>query len=465
MKNYLYISLYMSILSVVMHYLLFPAEICYATLPVFIISMILWLLALTRNRWWNTIIVVFIHLCFMSLVIYHHFFSQAASLSVISGQIKEGIHSLLVTQKSLLPLKSISGLFLSAVLTGLFSFRRRICPFNLLKKIIVALPMVAAVIVLRLNYKYQPFSDYEFNATAKFFGYPAAWGYELMTASAKQSLLQKLEKDEKIFIKDIQDIKLPENLYVIQFESLDYSALESGAMPHLQKLLPFSAVYQVRPHLKKSSANSDFQVLTLKAVYDESIGVVYKMLSPQFYQTHKSLPQILKERGYKTHFYHGNHGAFFNRRPHIEQMGFDEIYFLEDLENKYQSGTWGIEDADMMNEISSQELSQKNFHFFITVSSHYDFEQGEKITTFIAHPQNLHEKYLNILHETDKALQKLIDSAPDKSMFVVYSDHESETDADRTTVFLIYIKGTDLSRKGTIKVGDIPLYLKQIMTQ
>ena len=422
MKKYLCICLYMSFLSVAIQYLLFPTEILYATLPVFVVSMILWLLVLTKNRWLNTIAILLAHLGFLGLLIYHHFFSQAVSLSVICSQFYEGLMALAVTQKSLLPIKSISIILVSAILTSLFLLQQKIRPFSKLKKIILTLPVIISVILLRTNYQYEPFSYYEFNASAKFFGYLPAWGYELMAASAKQSLLKKLEEDEKVFFEDVRDIKLPENIYIIQFESLDYGALNSGAMPNLQKILSDSIVYRVNPHQKKSSANSDFQVLSLKPVYDESIGVIYKMLPLQFYRKHKSLPQILKDKGYTTHFYHGNKGKFFNRRPHIEQMGFDKIYFYEDLQDKYLRGEWGIEDVDMITEIISQKLSQKNFHFFITVSSHYDFKLGEKVTKFIAQPRNMREKYLNIVHETDKALQKLIDSAPDKSIFIIYSD-------------------------------------------
>lgn len=44
-----------------------------------------------------------------------------------------------------------------------------------------------------------------------------------------------------------------------------------------------------------------------------------------------SLPNLLKEKGYKSRYYHVNNGKFYNRKSLMKDIGFDEAYFYPEV--------------------------------------------------------------------------------------------------------------------------------------
>lgn len=466
MTKYFLYSAYISFLSILVQWIIAPREIMYAAIPVFISSFIVWLFILGKNRFFNIFFVLLAHLGFIAILVYHHFFSDALTLSVAKTQWHEGLYALYQAKDTFIFSNVEKFISLSALLSIMFLWKYRLFPLSGKKKCFLLVIIGGLVFIKSWLHRYEEFSQYEFNITSRYFGYPASWIYEISTASQKDLMYQKLyTKDKTVEFKEFKGIFLPENLYIIQFESLDYSAFDSPAMPFLQSIKSDAAVYKIKPHFKKASANADFQVLMLKSIYDESLGVLYKLVDESYYQKNKSLPKILKEKGYKSYFYHGNDGDFFNRKKVVEQIGFDKIYFKEDLETQYPIQEWGINDQDMIDVINQQAKTGKNLHFFITVSSHFDFSLGKEYTKYISQPQTEREKYLNTIRYTDQGLKSLIQKAPQKSLFIIYSDHESQTDENKTTLLMIYSKSQKISRAGTITMKDIPLIIKQIINQ
>ena len=468
MKKYLFLSFYMSLLAIWMQYHIFPNQIMTSAPVIFIFSLCMWFVFLSSARLINCVLISLVHLCFISILFYHQFFNEALSLQVIRQQYLEGWLAFVHGFENISLSYPVMFLCFSLVVTFWGCCHYHFHPFKKAIKFLIALPIIILFFLVRYNYEQQEFSQYEFNITAKYFGYPIAWNYELMTQTDQKQLQKKLAEvdHEDYFSETLNGLTLSKHIYIIQFESLDYSALNSGAMPFLQSISPLSVVYRIKPHSKKSSANSDFQTLTLKPIYLESLGVIYQTITPDYYQKHLTLPQILQKHGYKTYFYHGNQGRFFNRRAHIEKMGFSTFYFQEDLADFYPSGEWGIEDADVVDFINHQPQDEKNFHFFITVSSHFDFKIGKAYTDYISEPESLRDLYLNSVNYVDSALKKLVDHAPQDAVFLIYSDHESQTDEDDdTTLFLIYHKNQNHPLSGNISVRDIPIIIKQLLKQ
>ena len=468
MKKYLFLSFYMSLLAIWMQYLIFPNQIITSAPVIFIFSLCLWLAFLGSSRFVNCLWVGLAHLCFISILFYHQFFDEALSLLVIQQQYFEGWLAFVRGFENISLSYPIMFLCFSFIVAIWFCCHFFLHPFKNMVRCFIVFPLIILFFLVRYNYEQQEFSKYEFNITAKYFGYPVAWCYELMTRADQRHLQKKLAEfdNENYFSETLNNLSLSKHIYVVQFESLDYSAMNSGAMPFLQSISPLSVIYRIKPHSKKSSANSDFQTLTLKPIYLESLGVIYQTITPDYYQQHLTLPQILQKHGYKTYFYHGNQGRFFNRRAHIEKMGFNSFYFEEDLADFYPSGEWGIEDADVIDFINHQPQNEKNFHFFITVSSHFDFKIGQTYTDYISEPESLRDLYLNSVNYVDSALKKLVDHAPQDAVFLIYSDHESQTDKDDdTTLFLIYHKNQNHSLSGNISVRDIPIIIKQLLKQ
>lgn len=466
MKKYILFSLYMSLLSVAMQYFLFPTEIYASGCLVFIYSLCLYLILLGKSKILNICLSVFVHLSFIVLLIYHLFFTNVLSIKVLTHQYQEGIYGFFNALTDFcFPLSGWYVVF-SLIISVIFLFLFTLRPLQVTIKTLLALPLLIIFLLSYYNYYRDEFSQYKFNSTAKMMGYPMAWGYEVSTYSSRRTLLKylKMPPQTRTF-EELKNIPLRNNIYIIQFESLDYSAVQNGAAPFIKSLLDKSIAYKIIPHEKQSSANADCQVLLLKPLYKYSFSVLYKMLPPSFFLTNQTLPKVLSQKGYKSYFYHGNMGEFFNRRAAIEAMGFDEVYFKEELNQTFNTGPWGVQDADVATFINSKAVNSKSLHFFITVSSHSDWILGKKYTSFIAHPKTEYDRYLNTIHYADSAIKTIIEHAPKNSLFLIYSDHDSSLDSDKTTLFLLFDKLKPLKLSGIIRMDDVASIVHQLVTQ
>jgi hypothetical protein len=106
----------------------------------------------------------------------------------------------------------------------------------------------------------------------------------------------------------------------------------------------------------------------------------------------KCLPSYLKEQGYETVGLHGFTGQFYNRFNWYPKLGFDRIYFSEDMyrlgvRNLCGSGFVGICDTSVAEMMHDELLrSPKNGHKFVywmTLNSHLPLDpESSKSSTF-----------------------------------------------------------------------------------
>ena len=460
------LCLHMSLLGVAVHSRIFTDTYEFSGILIFLYSLFFWLAVIGRRKLCNLLWLTTAHFFFWILLLYHQFFQDALSLTTLKLQYGEGLHAAANAPILLVAPTMAKVVLFSLVMVIIVIIKVSFVPLRTSWRLIAA--GLLGVLCSANWYYYQSdvFSQAEFNFKARYFGYPSAWQYELTAFADKNQLYDKLNNSNQIKTYDeFNHIGKADNIYVIQAESLDYNAINSGAMPFLQSMTTRGAFYKIRPHDKKSSANSDFFVLTSQAFYNHSFSVIYKLIKPDYYRVHPTIAQRLKDEGYHTAFYHGNIGSFFNRRPHIENMGFDKIAFEEELKQHYSLGSWGVDDQNVADFITQEPRHDKNFYFWITLSMHYDFDLGLKYKHFIAQPQTLREKYLNCANYTDGALQKLFEHAPQDSLFIIYSDHDSETSDNAATVLLLYHKSKDFKQHGEIVVGDVPMIIRQIVLQ
>ena len=64
------------------------------------------------------------------------------------------------------------------------------------------------------------------------------------------------------------------------------------------------------------------------------VGSIAEVGTTKDYNTKATLPNILKEEGYTTSYFHNNSGSFYDRRKVLESMGFENLYFKEDIDPK-----------------------------------------------------------------------------------------------------------------------------------
>ena len=207
-------------------------------------------------------------------------------------------------------------------------------------------------------------------------------------------------------------------------------------------------------------------------------GSVAEVGTTKDYNVKFSLPNILKEEGYKTSYFHNNSKTFYDRLKLNKSAGFDNLYFKEDIDPKqshnFLNGNYPL-DAYFMNGLKSGNMSALSAHmedidgiiddiipeegkfysYWTTMSTHgpyntskrnlnYYLELGylQKITAAEALGKwenvckddnaNIQAQVVNLQAEfmdLDLALGCMIDRLEelgifDDTLFILYGDHE-----------------------------------------
>jgi phosphoglycerol transferase MdoB-like AlkP superfamily enzyme len=94
-----------------------------------------------------------------------------------------------------------------------------------------------------------------------------------------------------------------------------------------------------------------------------------------------NLVSDLKGLDYKTSFFYGSDLHFANQRYYFEQSGMDEIQDIKSLSvhSKFKLGSWGIQDAEMLEILANRYLSspqkeKPQFLSLLTLSTHDPYD-------------------------------------------------------------------------------------------
>jgi hypothetical protein len=240
-------------------------------------------------------------------------------------------------------------------------------------------------------------------------GYLGPWCAELYYLNDPR--LMKIAIDRVHIVSDILTpvetaIPIHKRLVIIQVESLDYNVLQhrvdgQEVTPFLDHLRQRSLFYKVRAYHVMGSADADF---TMLAGGPPALNVLNYNL-PNF-PYDNTLPQFLGRFGFQTSAFHGNWGQFYNRRPAFEKMGFADICFREDLEQRanFIPDLIGLRDRDVMmfSSLSLRKAVKPTCHFIITLTSHtpYRFLKPEE-QQIVPRPADLVDSYFNHIHYVD----------------------------------------------------------------
>ncbi|MDR0793537.1 MAG: LTA synthase family protein, partial [Chitinophagaceae bacterium] len=151
-------------------------------------------------------------------------------------------------------------------------------------------------------------------------------------------------------------------------------------------------------------------------------------LTPYASDNIRSLPQILKEKGYNTSFFHGAPDGSMGFLSLTKLLGIENYYGKTEYNNDADfDGTWGIWDEPFF-QFFEQKLSSFKEPFFsaiFSVSSHEPFKLPEEYTgKFPKGPLPIYE----CMGYTDMALQKFFAKAAQapwfkNTLFVISADH------------------------------------------
>ena len=175
-----------------------------------------------------------------------------------------------------------------------------------------------------------------------------------------------------------------------------------------------------------------------------------------------SIPQLIKEKGYTSSYFHNNYGEFYNRNKEMQTLGFDNIYFSLDINEERQwhnnyDGNYPLDSEtidDIMDRIAPAN-STPYYSYWTTLSMHGPYTGTDNWNKFIelGYVDKLHQAIDNGLWENpclddpievqaqiemvvcetmdfDFALGKLIRHLKDTNQYdhtllVLYGDHET----------------------------------------
>jgi arylsulfatase A-like enzyme len=151
-----------------------------------------------------------------------------------------------------------------------------------------------------------------------------------------------------------------------------------------------------------------------------------------------SLASALRERGYRTAFMTPSDLSWAGWDAFLHARGFDEAHDYRALACSPPISSWGVEDRCLIDALLAYVEREPGRPFFVigwTQQTHHPYEPTPGVPTFdLLHgrpsgPDEYDlERYLNVLHETDRQLARLFDALrrarlADDTLVIVVGDH------------------------------------------
>lgn len=199
-----------------------------------------------------------------------------------------------------------------------------------------------------------------------------------------------------------------------------------GYTPFLDSLLSKSYCFEY------SFANGARSVDCMPA----SFGGIPRYIDPYCYyiysnNTLQALPQMLREEGYTTAFFHGAPNTTLGFKAFANSIGFEHYYGMDEYPNKDDfDGTWAIYDEPYLQYFADQtkSIARSSKPFFLTVftaSSHEPFPIPDKYkSTFTRGEIPMHKSISYSDHAIKQYFEKVKNEPWFKNtIFVFTADH------------------------------------------
>ena len=265
----------------------------------------------------------------------------------------------------------------------------------------------------------------------------------------------------------------PENLIVIMGESFaDLSVLpgvetNQDPMPFFRSLTEntikgdaYSSVFG------GTTANSEYEFLTGNTTAFFPAGTVaYQMYVSD---DDPSLVDQVEQLGYRTVAMHPYYSSGWNRIPVYTDLGFDEMMFLNDFEDKEYMRGYVTDQSDYENLIRVYEEKEEGeplFIFNVTMQNHSAYSvpwTGLEKTTWLTGDLegqfNTVDQYLSLMYQSDRALEYLINyfsQVEEPTMILVFGDHQPQV----ATNFYTQVLGSDPDLAAAQKKQMVPFLI------
>ena len=167
-------------------------------------------------------------------------------------------------------------------------------------------------------------------------------------------------------------VNVKSNVVIVILESFSYEYFENGYMPFLKELSEQSLF------VEESYANGRRSIEALPSILTGLPSLLKKPIYQSQFQSNQfiGLPQILKESGYETSFFHGGKKGTMDFDAYCSSVGITKYYSMEDYPNQsHFDGNWGIYDHYYL-QFFHEELNKFKEPFFtsiFTLSSHQPY--------------------------------------------------------------------------------------------
>ena len=188
--------------------------------------------------------------------------------------------------------------------------------------------------------------------------------------------------DKSVAGKDVTASLYGDNLIMIMLESFEWFAIDPYNTPNLWALKtgePSEYVTEQGLAFTNYYSNNKTNV-------SEDVGIVgympnestFNVKSDKTYATKFSLPNLFKAEGYTTSYFHNWKIHFYDRDKINKNLGFDNIYSLEDFSSDEKSTEFNFYnlEADFVEQFMTKlaPTTGKFMSFYTTVSSHGSYE-------------------------------------------------------------------------------------------
>ncbi len=263
--------------------------------------------------------------------------------------------------------------------------------------------------------------------------------------TAKANVIQKVNyfQSEAELKKYFDPLHLPDTTTVFQSKNVVVIILESfsrefigaynkdtapdykGYTPFLDSLISVSSAFQY------SMANGRKSIDAMPSVICSIPSIEVPFVLSHFSGNKvNSLPNLLREKGYYSAFFHGAPNGSMGFDAFANQSGFTDYFGKDEYNNNNDfDGIWGIWDEKFLQFFAQKmnEFKQPFYTTLFTVSSHHPYQLPEEYEgKFAGGPKDVHKT----IEYTDMAVRKFFNKISHmpwfkNTLFILTADHAS----------------------------------------
>jgi len=302
---------------------------------------------------------------------------------------------------------------------------------------------------------------FKFEAYKKF----GTWGFYVKSISNliyKSDNYDKNMEDDFLNLLEINqenvDVSAPlygDNLIVIMLESFEWFAIDPFNTPTLWEIRTETGVSMENFYGKNKTNISEG--ISILGNMPKDVSVDY-LARKNTLNSRYSLPNLFREDGYSSNYFHSYKKTFYNRDVKNAKMGFENIYGIEDASVNDKStkfNVWNLEEEFIASMIEKLAPTDKQFmSFYTTVGTHGTYDTSnyrlqkhydeydanledykkwlEEETTYCfpeeKDTQKFFRQYKCAAMDTDRMVKFLMDYLEEKNLInnttiVLYADH------------------------------------------